>query len=104
MNPQRPPPRTPLKKSLGKRPASTRTPPLQGQRDFFGTPVATVNDGTSQNPQDEIIRKHSEEYNTRQAMKTAMLHANNTSYGFYVPKSSKYDNLIIPAIPRPQQQ
>ena len=50
------------------------------------------------------MRKHSEEYNMRQAMKAIMLQASTTSYGFYIPKPTKYDNLIIPAIPRAQQQ
>ncbi|KAI9489912.1 hypothetical protein BDB00DRAFT_579378 [Zychaea mexicana] len=103
MNSQRQNSWAPLKKNLGKRPTSTRPLPLS-QGSYGPSSSSAANESNFQNPQDEIMRKHSEEYNTRQAMKAAMLHANTTSYGFYIPKTSKYDNLIIPAIPRLQQQ
>ncbi|KAG2220038.1 hypothetical protein INT45_012214 [Circinella minor] len=87
---------TPLKKNIGQqRSTNTRPLPIQGSH---GSETSTPNQ------QDEVMRKHSEEYNIRLTMKATMLQASTTSYGFYIPKSTKYDNFIIPAIPRVYQQ
>ncbi|KAI9246888.1 hypothetical protein BDA99DRAFT_576437 [Phascolomyces articulosus] len=107
MNPQRQNSWAPLKKNLNKRVPNTRPLPTQGSYGPISTHEANnsnSNSGNTQPPPDEIMRKHSEEFNTRKAMKATMLQANTTSYGFYIPKPTKYDNLIIPTIPRAQQQ
>ncbi|KAL1931518.1 hypothetical protein VTP01DRAFT_9661 [Rhizomucor pusillus] len=50
--------------------------------------------------QEEIARRQAEENNARQAIQTAVSQANATSLGFYVTKVSKFNNALIPVIPR----
>ncbi|KAI8388330.1 uncharacterized protein BYT42DRAFT_559723 [Radiomyces spectabilis] len=48
----------------------------------------------------EMLRKNNEEYRMRQAAKNALALSQSTSYGYYISKPSKFDNTLIPAIPR----
>ncbi|OAD70613.1 hypothetical protein PHYBLDRAFT_69551 [Phycomyces blakesleeanus NRRL 1555(-)] len=69
-------------------------------REPFGPPLNASYNEFAGKTNDEVLRKHTEDYNTRQAMKTVLKQAQSVSYGFYIAKQSKSNNILVPAIPR----
>ncbi|KAI9008931.1 hypothetical protein CLU79DRAFT_775910 [Phycomyces nitens] len=69
-------------------------------REQFGPPINNIHNELGGKSNDEVLRKHTEDYNMRQAMKTVLKQAQSVSYGFYIAKQSKSNNILVPAIPR----
>ncbi|KAI7878310.1 hypothetical protein K492DRAFT_209094 [Lichtheimia hyalospora FSU 10163] len=96
----RTPPTFKKQQVLGKRTLRTVQVQPPSQRDPFGPPPALNMIPETLGPQEELLRKQSEEYNIRQQMKATMAQAKATSNGFFVSKPSRHENFLIPAIPR----
>ncbi|KAF9165610.1 hypothetical protein DFQ26_009686 [Actinomortierella ambigua] len=69
-----------------------------GTRHPFGPPIGPSTDGSKSHH--DILRKHNEEYNLKQAMTMALNQANTTTPGTYVGMPSKHNNNVIPVLPR----
>ncbi|CDS07310.1 hypothetical protein LRAMOSA01259 [Lichtheimia ramosa] len=98
--PSRTPPAFKKQQVLGKRPLRTGQGQPSGPRDPFGPPAPLNTTLETLGPQEELLRKQTEEYNIRQSMKATMAQAKATSSGFFVSKPSRHENFLIPAIPR----
>ncbi|KAG0238606.1 hypothetical protein BGW42_004368 [Actinomortierella wolfii] len=69
-----------------------------GTRHPFGPPIGPSTDGSKSHH--DILRKHNEEYNLKQAMTMALNQANTTTPGTYIGMPSKHNNTVIPVLPR----
>ncbi|KAI8362360.1 hypothetical protein B0O80DRAFT_421892 [Mortierella sp. GBAus27b] len=64
----------------------------------FGPPIVPNDQG--QKSHHDILRKHQEEYELRKTGQVTMSQALSSTPGSYIAMSSKYNNSIVPVLPR----